>query len=157
MERERFEPEANQMVDWLAKVSAKAEAAFWGQSDLLRHIHDHALANRVPPLAALAGVLARLCAALPPWVKLPGRGAGANLGSLNAYFAIVGPPGVGKGQAISESRSSVEFGDDEWTELKLGSGEGLAHIFKRRTKETRRCLRAVIRAAHRASVHRSRS
>jgi hypothetical protein len=141
MPRERFDPEVRKMLDWLEKRSAAAERAFWNQSEILQRIHDHALANFVPPLGSLAGVLARLSAAIPPWVKLPGRGAGQNTGSLNVMIAVVGPPGVGKGQAISESRHAVEFGDSERPEPRIGSGEGLAHVFKVREKGVERWVR----------------
>lgn len=48
------------------------------------------------------------------------------------FVGLVGEPGKGKDNAMVESKSAVDLGDDDETPMKPGSGEGLAHIYRER-------------------------
>lgn len=132
------------MVTYLEDKAAASEDEFWAATKILGQIRAHAQANRVAPLAVLGCVLARVSAVTHPCVRLPGRGQGSNLGSLNTFVALVGEPGKGKDQALAEAREAIELGDDDETVVRLGSGEGIAHIFKRRVKGEEEWVRNAV-------------
>jgi hypothetical protein len=126
--------EVGKMVDWLERKSLKHEHGFWNATPILQRIREHAQANRAAPLAVLGAVLARVCATTSHRIVLPGLGHGDVLGSLNSFVALVGEPGSGKDAALGESRKAIELGDDEFVQ-RVGSGEGFAHVYKRRAKK----------------------
>lgn len=121
-------------MGWLEEQMADDEAKFWESSPILSHIREHAQAQRAAPGAVLCSVLARAVSMTSHKIVTPGRGAGAGVGSLNMFVALVGEPGKGKDVAISESRDAIELGDDDVAVMRLGSGEGLAHVYKDRDK-----------------------
>ncbi|WP_435589180.1 hypothetical protein [Micromonospora chalcea] len=102
----------------------------WDHRPSLAHIRDAARAGRAGPYAVLGAVLARVIAATPPTVVLP-KGVGG-YGSLNLYVALVGRSGQGKGTAQRIAAEIIP--DDGYTEAGIGSGEGIAHLYVRRTR-----------------------
>jgi hypothetical protein len=122
---------------WLEDEAETKEDMFWIETPILDHIRSHAQANRTAPWPVLGCELARVAAATHPKVQLPGRGSGANKGSLNLFVALVGEPGKGKDQALAEARSAIELGDDDIALMRLGSGEGLAHAYKGRKRASK--------------------
>lgn len=106
--------------------------AFWDTRPLLRHLHDYARARRVSPWAVLGVALARICTATPYTVTLPPIIGGR--GSLNLFVGLVGTSGSGKGAAEAVAAEAITVGYIET--LTTGSGEGIAHGYKRRVKGT---------------------
>jgi hypothetical protein len=131
-------------MEWLEDKAETDEDRFWENTEILSHIREGAQAQRAAPSAVLCSVLARVAAVTNPRVALPGRGQGSNLGSLNTFVALVGEPGKGKDQAIAASRNVIEMGDQDIMIGRLGSGEGLAHAFKKRTKDGEQWLRRAV-------------
>lgn len=106
------------------------ESAFWSSRDLLTHIHTFARARMVAPWAVLGVTLARIITATPHQVCLPPIiGSKA---SLNYFVGLVGPSGSGKGAAEAVAAEAVTVGYIE--SHNVGSGEGIAHGYKHRTK-----------------------
>jgi hypothetical protein len=111
-------------------VSPGEELAFWGERDLLRHIHTYAQARMMSPWATLGGVLARVLALTPPAMHLP-----AIIGSrqpLNFGLAVVGPSGAGKGGAEGLAEEAINWPFIPFA--RIGSGEAIAHTLKRRIR-----------------------
>lgn len=131
-------------MEWLEEKAETDEDRFWDSTHILRQIRTNAQAQRAAPSAVLCAVLARVAAVTSQRVVLPGRGAGANVGSLNTFVALVGEPGKGKDQAIAASRAAVEIGDQDILVARLGSGEGLAHAYKKSTKDGQQWLRRQV-------------
>lgn len=73
------------------------EADLWSARPALQHIRAFAYARLCSPWAVLGVALLRVLHHVPPWVTLPPLIGGR--GSLNAFVALVGPPGSGKGAA----------------------------------------------------------
>lgn len=104
--------------------------AFWDTRPTLAHIHAYARARRACPWAVLGVVLARVIVATGPALVLPPL-VGAD-GSLNLFLALVGHSGAGKG--TSERCAADALRIDGVDSANVGSGEGIAHLFARRTK-----------------------
>jgi len=108
-------------------------ADFWTARKELTLIHQWARARMVAPTAVLGAVLAKICVSTPPDVVLPptiGKAQG-----LNAFFALVGTSGSGKGSADGVAADALVIeGECEYTTIGAGSGEGIAHLFANRTK-----------------------
>jgi len=103
----------------------------WETRDSLSRIRTYARARYTAPWAVLGAVLARVVACTDPSICLPPTiGSRA---SLNLFVALVGRPGSGKdtAQAVAEELLDYPQGVDT---IPLGSGEGLAHIYKRRVR-----------------------
>jgi hypothetical protein len=112
----------------------QAEAEFWTQRDILAHVHRFARFRRAAPYAVLASVLRRAITLVAPHVQLPATvGAAA---SVNLFTVNVGRSGQGKDIANGVGRDAVVFknADDETFDDPdspgIGSGEGLARVFK---------------------------
>ncbi|MCP2324925.1 hypothetical protein HDA40_003432 [Hamadaea flava] len=103
----------------------------WTARPALTVIRDYARARRAAPWAVLGVALARLGCAVPPFVVLPKLVGGH--GSLNLFVGLIGPPGAGKGAAQRAGADVLDVGHVE--AAGVGSGEGLAHLYARRTKE----------------------
>ncbi|BBX72274.1 hypothetical protein H7H78_11730 [Mycobacterium shinjukuense] len=106
---------------------------FWSQTDELAHIHSFARARRVAPYAVLGCVLRRATACIEPHVVLPPV-VGGHV-SANFFTLSTGASGQGKGAADAAGTAAVRFHDDMGNDLdaerpSLGSGEGLARLFK---------------------------
>ncbi|OBE99011.1 hypothetical protein [Mycobacterium sp. 852002-10029_SCH5224772] len=97
-------------------------------SDQLRKIHGWACARYVSPWAVLFGVLLRVAASVPPNVQLPAVIGGR--ASLNLLCAFVGRSGAGKG---SSAKVAALAWPVEILTLPLGSGQGIAEVFARRS------------------------
>lgn len=97
-------------------------------SEQLRKIHEWACARYVSPWAVLFGVLLRVAASVPPNVQLPPVIGGR--ASLNLLCAFVGRSRAGK-------RNSAKVAALAWPveilTLPLGSGQGIAEVFARRS------------------------
>lgn len=97
----------------------------------LWHIQQLARTQMASPWSTLGVILARVVAAVPPFVVLPPIIGG--YGSLNSFYALVGASGIGKG--ISEQTAELGFTIlTPADEFNAGSGEGLGHLFMRRVK-----------------------
>lgn len=117
--------------DVVADLDAQETDDFWNSRDMLRHILDFARARRVSPWAVLGCVLTRVVCATPYHVVLPPTIGGE--ASLNIFVGLVGKSGSGKGAAEAVATEAVPVGD--LITHKTGSGEGIAHGYKRRTKD----------------------
>lgn len=106
-------------------------ALFWAARAELVHIQAFARARRACPWAVLGVVLARVVVAVPPWVVLPPLVG--DEASLNVFVALVSASGGGKGASEAAAAAGVDVG--RITAAGVGSGEGLAHLFMRRSKE----------------------
>lgn len=99
-------------------------------SEQLRKIHQWARARYAAPWAVFGAVLLRVAASTGPEVQLPGLIGGR--ASLNLMAAFVAPSGGGKGTSDKVSRLA-------WPtvihEEGMGSGEGIADLFKQSKKE----------------------
>lgn len=113
-----------------APITADEEAAFWAARPLLTHLHDFARARRVSPWAVLGVSLARIVTATPHQVCLPPIVGGK--ASLNLFVGLVGPSGAGKGAAEAVAADALSIG--YIVSHNVGSGEGIAHGYKRRVK-----------------------
>lgn len=96
----------------------------------LDHIRRFALARRCSPLAVLAVSLVRALAITPPHVVLPPYIG--SYGALNAFVAVVGASGSGKGSAERCARDAIDMGHIRV--VPTGSGEGVAALYTRREK-----------------------
>jgi len=105
--------------------------SLWERSPQLAHIRQFALSLLAAPEAVLFVVLLRVLQTVPPHVCSPALIGGR--GSLNALLALVGPSGAGKGSAERAAEAAVVLPAEVYTAA-LGSGEGIAHQYKRRTK-----------------------
>jgi hypothetical protein len=123
----------------------------WEDRPILQHLHTFARSRRVAPFALLGNVLGRAAAmtsvryVLPP---LTGK-----LGTLDLCCAFVGPSGAGKGTVHGAAQDAIDWSG--WRDpisgqplrrIGLGSGEGIAHQYARRTKtgEPERIREAVV-------------
>jgi hypothetical protein len=106
----------------------------WSFSPEMATIHTFARAQLAAPWAVLGCVLARVLAHIPATVTLPAT-VGSK-GSLNTFIAIVGTSAAGKGAAIAVSRDVLGVSDMiRVEEFRPASGEAIAHIYMKRTKE----------------------
>lgn len=111
---------------------SKEEAGdFWDARELLSHVHAYSTARRVSPWAVLGVVLTRAVTATPYFVALPPIVGG--VASLNLFVGLVGRSGSGKGAAESVAAECFDVG--HITTHKTGSGEGIAHGYRKRTKD----------------------
>ncbi|WP_231963470.1 hypothetical protein [Mycobacterium adipatum] len=111
---------------------------FWSATDQLKLIHQWARASYVAPLGLLFAVLLRVSASTGPGVMLPGPPAPA---SLNQGVVFVGRSGAGKG--VTDKVSRVVWPADIHEEG-LGSGQGIAELFKEQKNPEDRITRALI-------------
>lgn len=127
----------------------EVEDEFWCARPILAHLRTFARARMTSPWAVLGVTLARVATAVPFTVVLPPI-IGSHA-SLNVFVGIVGRSGSGKGAAESAAEDAVELvemlvkplhGQGEGTPVMapimragVGSGEGLAHQYMRRTKD----------------------
>ncbi|KRD07790.1 hypothetical protein ASE48_10155 [Mycobacterium sp. Root265] len=111
---------------------------FWSATDQLKLIHQWARASYVAPLGLLFAVLLRVSASTGPGVMLPGPPAPA---SLNQGVVFVGRSGAGKG--VTDKVGRVVWPADIHEEG-LGSGQGIAELFKEQKNAEDRITRALI-------------
>lgn len=111
---------------------------FWSATDQLSLIHQWARASYVAPLGLLFAVLLRVSASTGPGVMLPGPPAPA---SLNQGVVFIGRSGAGKG--VTDKLSRVVWPADIHEEG-LGSGQGIAELFKEQKNPEDRITRALI-------------
>lgn len=111
---------------------------FWSATDQLKLIYQWARASYVAPRALLAAVLLRVIATTGPHVMLPGPPAPA---SLNMGVVLVGRSGAGKG--VTDKLSRVVWPADIHEEG-LGSGQGIAELFKQQKNPEDQIDRALI-------------
>lgn len=110
---------------------------FWSATDQLKLIYQWARASYVAPWALLYAVLLRAIATTGPHVMLPGPPAPA---SLNMGVVLVGRSGAGKG--VTDKLSRVVWPADIHEEG-LGSGQGVAELFKEQKDPEDRITRAL--------------
>lgn len=118
-------------IDEITGEATETETTFWQSRPYLAHIYQYALARMCSPWAVLGVAIVRTLAHIPPWVTLPPLIGGR--GSLNAFIAIVGPSGVGKGAAEAAAQDCIRWPDTPDGPLHtvtLGSGEGIAHQYR---------------------------
>ena len=135
-------------TDTIAYMRAAAEAQpgdaptddgdaerFWNARPVHHHIRESARARMVSPWAHLGVIHARITAATPHTVTLPPIIGGR--GSLNIAVGLVGRPGAGKGAAEAAARDAIDLGPaaHSFDTHKIGSGQGIAHAYARRTKQ----------------------
>lgn len=107
-----------------------AADGFWSARPDLTLIHSAARAALCAPWTLFGSVIVRLLTAVPIHIVLPAL-VGTQA-SLNLFVALVGESGSGKGAPPSVA---TELLDVEAVEIAtIGSGEGLAHLYARRTK-----------------------
>lgn len=111
---------------------------FWTATDQLNLIHRWARATFVSPWGLLFGILLRVAASTSPGVMLPGPPAPA---SLNQAVVFIGRSGAGKG--VTDKLSRVVWPADIHEEG-LGSGQGIAELFKEQKNPEDRITRAII-------------
>jgi hypothetical protein len=111
---------------------------FWSTTDQLKLIYQWARASYVAPWALLYAILLRAVATTGPHVMLPGPPAPA---SLNMGVVLVGRSGSGKG--VADKLSRVLWPADIHEEG-LGSGQGVAELFKEQKDPEDRITRALI-------------
>lgn len=114
------------------------ESEFWSATEQLKLIYQWARASYVAPWALLVAVLPRVIATTGPHVMLPGPPAPA---SLNMGVTLVGRSGAGKG--VTDKLSRVVWPADIHEEG-LGSGQGIAELFKEQKNPEDRIDRALI-------------
>ncbi|WP_197382652.1 hypothetical protein [Mycolicibacterium mengxianglii] len=117
------------------------ESEFWSATEQLKLIYQWARASYVAPWALLVQILGRVLATTGPHVMLPGPPAPA---SLNMGVVLVGRSGAGKG--ITDKLSRVVWPADIHEEG-LGSGQGVAELFKEQKNPEDRVDRALITAS----------
>lgn len=110
---------------------------FFKSTDELQVIHQWARANYVAPWALLFTVLLRVVASTGPHVMLPGPPAPA---SLNMGVVLVGRSGAGKG--VTDKLSRIVWPANIHEEG-LGSGQGIAELFKEQQSPEDRINRAL--------------
>ncbi|OBF42570.1 hypothetical protein A5719_03325 [Mycolicibacterium peregrinum] len=114
------------------------EDEFWSATDQLKLIHEWARSSYVAPWALLVSVVLRVTANTSHGVMLPGPPAPA---SLNMGVVLVGRSGAGKG--VSDKLSRVLWPADIHEEG-LGSGQGIAELFKEQKNPEDRITSALI-------------
>lgn len=114
------------------------DSEFWSATPQLTLIYQWARASYVAPWALLVQVLLRVIATTGPHVMLPGPPAPA---SLNMGVVLVGRSGAGKGITDKLSRIVWPAGIHEEG---LGSGQGIAELFKETKDPEDRITRALI-------------
>lgn len=114
------------------------KSEFWSATEQLNLIYRWARASYVAPWALLAAVLPRVIATTGPHVMLPGPPAPA---SLNLGVVLVGRSGAGKG--VTDKLSRVVWPADIHEEG-LGSGQGIAELFKQQKNQEDQIDRALI-------------
>ncbi|MBP2450507.1 hypothetical protein [Mycolicibacterium lutetiense] len=114
------------------------EDEFWSATDQIKLIHQWARASYVAPWALLCAVLLRVIASTGHPVMLPGPPAPA---SLNMGLVLIGRSGSGKG--VTDKLSRVVWPADIHEEG-LGSGQGIAELFKEQKDPEDRITRALI-------------
>lgn len=103
-------------------------AEFWEARPELAHIRQAAHCRSRSADAVMLFTLARVCATIPPAIKLPATVGG--LASLNFLGAVIGPSGTGKSTAGAVARELVPIERrDVVADMPLGSGEGLAELY----------------------------
>lgn len=111
-----------------------ADDAFWEQREILVHIRQFSRARLAAPYAVLGAVLRRAITLIEPDVQLPPIVGTAV--SLNLFTVAVGRSGQGKDAANGVARDAVRFVTPDGeaysdpASVGIGSGEGLARIFK---------------------------
>jgi hypothetical protein len=110
---------------------------FWSATDQLKLIYQWARASYVAPWALLYAVLLRAIATTGEHVMLPGPPSPA---SLNMGLVLVGRSGAGKG--VTDKLSRVVWPADIHEEG-LGSGQGIAELFKEQKNPEDRITRAI--------------
>lgn len=112
---------------------------FWSATEQLEIIHASARARLVGPWALLGACFTRINVMVPSFVTIPPLTGGR--ASLNLFVGLVGPSGAGKGGATAAATDTIDTGatweGGEFGQLmvNLGSGEGIIHAFRKRTKD----------------------
>jgi hypothetical protein len=112
---------------------------FWSATEQLEIIHASARARLVGPWALLGACFTRINVMVPYFVTIPPLTGGR--ASLNLFVGLVGPSGAGKGGATAAATDTIDTGatwkGGEFGQLmvNLGSGEGIIHAFRKRTKD----------------------
>ncbi len=114
------------------------ESEFWSATEELKTIHQWARARYAAPWAVLGAVLLRVAASTGPHVQLPGVIGGR--ASLNMMAVFVAASGGGKG--ISDATARLAWPADIHEEG-LGSGQGIAELFKETKNPEDRISRAI--------------
>lgn len=124
---------------------------FWSATDQLKLIHEWARARYAAPWAVLGAVLLRVVASTGPHVQLPAVIGGR--ASLNMMAVFVAPSGGGKG--VSDAVARLAWPADIHEEG-LGSGQGIAELFKQTKNPEDRIDRAIFSVSeidHLTSLH----
>lgn len=115
--------------------AAYAEAKFWAQRDILAHVLRFSRSRGAAPYAVLGAVLRRAIDKTDPSTQLPATVG--DTASVNLFTVPVGRSGQGKDIANGVGRAAVEFVtpegevyEDPTPAVGIGSGEGLARIFR---------------------------
>ncbi|MDO3240022.1 hypothetical protein P5W04_07830 [Mycobacteroides abscessus subsp. abscessus] len=127
------------------------EDEFWSATDQLKLIHQWARARYAAPWAVLGAVLLRVVASTGPHVQLPAIIGGR--ASLNMMAVFVAPSGGGKG--VSDAVARLAWPADIHEEG-LGSGQGIAELFKQTKNPDDRIDRAIFSVSeidHLTSLH----
>jgi len=111
---------------------------FWSATDELMTIHQWARARYAAPWAVFGAVMLRVSASTGPHVQLPGVIGGR--ASLNMMAVFVAASGGGKG--ISDATARLAWPADIHEEG-LGSGQGIAELFKETKNPEDRIDRAL--------------
>jgi len=112
---------------------------FWSATEQLEIIHASARARLVGPWALLGACFTRINVMVPYFVTIPPLTGGR--ASLNLFVGLVGPSGAGKGGATAAATDTIDTGatwlggEDGQRMVNLGSGEGIIHAFRKRTKD----------------------
>lgn len=109
------------------------DTGFWSQRQYLTHIHAFARSRSVSPYAVLGCVLRRAISCIEPNVVLPATVGGT--ASVNFFTISAGRSGQGKDAADAAGFVAVRFPGANGNDLdaerpNIGSGEGLARLFK---------------------------
>lgn len=118
-------------IDEITGEVTEQDVPLWEARPILAHLRSFALARMVSPCAVLGVTLLRALALVPPTIVLPALIGGH--GSLNAFVALVGPSGVGKGAAEATAAEAIRWPGDIYT-APVGSGEGIAHQYAHRER-----------------------
>jgi hypothetical protein len=119
----------------VAVIGADLEDTLWDRRPELAHIRRTAWASLASPLATLGVVLVEAFQAVSPKVYLPvigGNKEGGGIRSLNYFVLLEGKSSAGKGTATGAARHAMRFGPPS-VKVNIGSGEGIAKVFKRRS------------------------
>lgn len=130
----RVDPGTGEVLDGTSAPTRNLPDEFWNHRPSLSHIRQAAHARARSADAVLACTLARLCALIPPSVKLPPIVGSA--ASLNLLVATVGTSGAGKTTGNAVARELVPIDRrDVVADMPMGSGEGLVELFFEMVKE----------------------